>query len=196
VIVLFIVIVRDIFNIFLFADKERPSSATQFSMRLRQALVVVALLVSLAACDAAKSKKNDKKKFSENDGKLSSTGKKGPVPSKRPFQGKPPFPNPKAGTPNGAPWTRDKFASKPPRPDRDGRGQAAGLYAALVLPKVPKEVTFPLSDEESRKFYAARGGLMEWVQANSQQHDLTKQDTRDALRQKTTDNQVRQRGRD
>jgi hypothetical protein len=181
---------------FFFKEPFFPTILGNMSARLRLVLVVVALLVSLAVCDAAKNKKNEKKKFSENDGKLSSTGKKGPVPSKRPFQGKPPFPNPKAGTPNGAPWTRDKWASKPPRPDRDGRRQAAGLYAALVLPKIPKDVTFPLSDEESRKFYAARGGLMEWVQANSQQHDLTKQDTRDALRQKTTDNQVRERGRD
>jgi len=62
----------------------------------------------------------------------------------------------------------------------------------VVPPTTPKEVTFPLSDEDFHKLYAAagtHGGLMKWVKENSKAHDLKSPDTRNSLRQKTTDNQ-------
>jgi hypothetical protein len=90
---------------------------------------------------------------------------------------------------------------KPPKPYEmdetkkalhDERRKSSGLYAALILPKKPKEISFPLSEEDSKKFYAARDGLMDWVRETSKEHDLQNEDTKKSLRQKTTDNQVRE----
>lgn len=56
--------------------------------------------------------------------------------------------------------------------------------------QTPKDVTFPLSEENHLKFHAAREGLMEFVHSESKGFDLKNEDTKKTLRQKTTDNQV------
>jgi len=64
----------------------------------------------------------------------------------------------------------------------------------MVPPTTPKDVTFPLSDDDFHKMYAAagtHGGLMTWVKENSKGYDLKSPDAKNSLRKKTTDNHVR-----
>lgn len=75
----------------------------------------------------------------------------------------------------------------------EDRRKASALFAAIVLPKAPKSVTFPLSEEDTLKFHAAREGLMEWVHTESKQYDLSNKDTKQSLRDKTTGNQEQTR---
>merc|ERR1711939_645748 len=75
----------------------------------------------------------------------------------------------------------------------EDRRKASALFAAVVLPVTPKDVTFPLSEENHLKFHAAREGLMEYVHSESKGFDLKNEDTKKTLRQKTTDNQEQTR---
>lgn len=59
--------------------------------------------------------------------------------------------------------------------------------------QVPKDVTFPLSEEDNLKFHASREGLMDWVLAQSKQYDLLNHNTKKLLREKTTSNQDKTR---
>lgn len=56
--------------------------------------------------------------------------------------------------------------------------------------QTPKDVSFPLSEEDRLKFHAAREGLMEYAHSASKHFDLKNEDTKKTLRQKTADNQV------
>lgn len=56
--------------------------------------------------------------------------------------------------------------------------------------QTPKDVSFPLSEENRLKFHAAREELMEYAHSESKNFDLKNEDTKKTLRQKTTDNQV------
>jgi hypothetical protein len=57
--------------------------------------------------------------------------------------------------------------------------------------QAPKDVTFPLDEENMLKFHSAREGLMEVVHSESKGYDLKSEDTKKSLREKTTSNQVR-----
>jgi len=69
------------------------------------------------------------------------------------------------------------------------RRKASALFAAIVTPTAPKDVTFPLDEENLLKFHSAREGLMEHVHTESKGFDLKNEDTKKSLREKTTSNQ-------
>ena len=69
------------------------------------------------------------------------------------------------------------------------RRKASALFAAIVSPTAPKDVTFPLSEEDQLKFNSAREALMEYVHSESKGYDLKNEDTKKMLREKTTSNQ-------
>ena len=73
--------------------------------------------------------------------------------------------------------------------DREARHTASALFAALIEPKTPKEIQFPLSEDDEAKFHASREGLMEWVLSAARQHDLLNSEVRAQLRDKTKRNQ-------
>ncbi|EKX55230.1 hypothetical protein GUITHDRAFT_149734 [Guillardia theta CCMP2712] len=74
-------------------------------------------------------------------------------------------------------------------PPRHNHRQAATLYMAIIEPKYPKKVTFPLSDEDDLKFHAARDALMEHVRGEADQYDLNDHAVKAKLRGKTLTNQ-------
>merc|ERR1719352_2154024 len=73
--------------------------------------------------------------------------------------------------------------------EREERRKASALYAALVEPITPKEIAFPLSEEDAAKFHASREGLMESVRVDARNYDLSDDKVRKELRDKTTANQ-------
>lgn len=73
--------------------------------------------------------------------------------------------------------------------EREERRKAAALYAALVEPRQPKEIAFPLSEEDTAKFHASREGLMESVRVAARNYDLSDDKVRKELRDKTIANQ-------
>ena len=73
------------------------------------------------------------------------------------------------------------------------RKKASALFAAVIPAVAPKDITFPLSDEDSIKFHAARDGLLDWVAVRANEHDLDKEEVKATLRQKTGDNQEKTR---
>ena len=73
--------------------------------------------------------------------------------------------------------------------EREERRKASALYAALVEPRTPKEIAFPLSEEDAAKFHASREGLMESVRVDARNYDLSDDKVRKELRDKTTANQ-------
>jgi len=106
---------------------------------------------------------------------------------------------------NGAPGKKGKWGSgEGAKGGRHGkerftpemmeeRRKASALFAAIVEPKAPKTVTFPLSADDDLKFHAAREGLMEWVHKESKTYDIKNEDTKKTLREKTTANQDKTR---
>ena len=72
--------------------------------------------------------------------------------------------------------------------DREARHTASALFAALIEPRTPKEVSFPLSEEDEAKFHASREGLMEWAVTAAGKHDLRSKKVKSQLRDKTTSN--------
>lgn len=73
--------------------------------------------------------------------------------------------------------------------EMEERRKASALFAALIEPKTPKEIQFPLSEDDEAKFHASREGLMEWVLSAARQHDLLNSEVRAQLRDKTKRNQ-------
>ena len=73
--------------------------------------------------------------------------------------------------------------------EMEERRKASALFAALIEPKTPKEIQFPLTEEDEAKFHASREGLMEWVVSAARQHDLLNSEVRAQLRDKTKRNQ-------
>ena len=73
--------------------------------------------------------------------------------------------------------------------EREERRKASALYAALVEPRTPKEIAFPMSEEDAAKFHASREGLMESVRVDARNYDLSDDKVRKELRDKTTANQ-------
>ena len=58
------------------------------------------------------------------------------------------------------------------------------LFTALVEPKPPKNVTFPLEEQDDIEFHASREALIEWLKAQVEKYDLQDPHVRQALRDK------------
>ena len=58
------------------------------------------------------------------------------------------------------------------------------LFTALVEPKPPKNVTFPLEEQDDIEFHASREALMEWLKAQVKKYDLQDPHVKKALRDK------------
>ena len=58
------------------------------------------------------------------------------------------------------------------------------LFLALVEPKPPKDVTFPLTEQDDIEFHASREALTEWLKTQVKKYDLKDESTKKALRDK------------
>jgi hypothetical protein len=58
------------------------------------------------------------------------------------------------------------------------------LFTALVEPKPPKNVTFPLEEQDDIEFHASREALIEWLKAQVNKYDLQDPHVKKALRDK------------
>jgi hypothetical protein len=67
------------------------------------------------------------------------------------------------------------------------------IFAAIVEPPTPKNVTFPLSEEDNLKFHSAREGLMQHASSKAKDYDLNNADTKKKLRESTRANQEKMR---
>ncbi len=106
-------------------------------------------------------------------------------------------------------WNKDGMKG-PPRPDMNDRlkrgpkermtpeaiaerRKASALFSAIIEPRTPKDVSFPLSEEDNLKFHSAREGLMDHVVKKVKDYDLQNADTKKQLRETTQANQEKGR---
>lgn len=77
--------------------------------------------------------------------------------------------------------------------DMQNRKKSSAIFAAIIEPRTPKDVTFPLSEEDSLKFHSAREGLMQHATIKAKDYDLNNADTKKTLRETTRANQEKTR---
>ena len=58
------------------------------------------------------------------------------------------------------------------------------LFSALVEPKAPKDVSFPLTEQDDIEFHASREALIDWLRTQVKKYDLKDESTKKALRDK------------
>jgi hypothetical protein len=98
----------------------------------------------------------------------------------------------------GADWKERAADRKRPKermtPEAIGeRRKASALFSAIIEPRTPKDVSFPLSEFDNLKFHSAREGLMDHVMNKVKDYDLNNADTKKTLRETTLANQEKAR---
>jgi hypothetical protein len=77
--------------------------------------------------------------------------------------------------------------------DMQNRKKSSPIFAAIIEPWNPKNVTFPLSEEDNVKFHTAREGLMQHATCKAKDFDLNNAEAKKKLRKATRANHEKMR---